>query len=94
MIWRLFHREAVNKVAEPLLLLQISTLLHLHLVKCSLREENQLGIDAYNIMLSNKVQIQKYIIVFIVKYVYVIVIHWEPRNYGSKQTNPEGAARG
>ena len=26
--------------------------------------------------------------------VYVIVIHWEPRNYGSKQTDPEGAARG
>ena len=23
-----------------------------------------------------------------------IVIHWGPRNYGSKQTDPEGAARG
>ena len=44
MIWRLLHREAANKVVEALVLLQISTLLHLHLMKCSLREENQLGI--------------------------------------------------
>ena len=25
---------------------------------------------------------------------YVIVIHWGPRNYGSKRTDPEGATRG
>ena len=25
---------------------------------------------------------------------YVIVMHWESRNYGSKPTNPEGAAQG
>ena len=25
---------------------------------------------------------------------YVIVINWVPRNYGSKRTDPEGVARG